>query len=309
MKSLIAVALCVTFSGLACAQAPGYYRVMSIPFTLAGKTVNTVKKPNIIYFNGIPNDVDHFPMDIDVGATAYEYIWATGVSNKLPGVPFADLILGVLFRGGPRTFNIRTDEFDPSPTFDVYANGVNIDHRTGNQNLTSYLLPNVGFGPGVVPVTIVVPSLPGKYQVQGIRLTDVSPASAANNLTNASIRGWCSPPNSINILFAIRGPGVKRLAIRARGPSLAPAGITNPLPNPRVRCYTTNGTLDVTNEDWGSLSAADKADLAAAGYTPTDPLEAALIVNATAQPGTNYYTVSCYSSGGEGIALIEFVEF
>jgi hypothetical protein len=85
------------------------------------------------------------------------------------------------------------------------------------------------------------------------------------------------------------------------GPSLAAAGIVNPLSNPVLELRDGNGALLVANNDWQD-NPAQAAALTSAGLAPTDQLEAGLI--ATLPPGL-YTALLAGLNNGTGIGLVE----
>lgn len=100
-------------------------------------------------------------------------------------------------------------------------------------------------------------------------------------------------------------PPCLTVAIRGRGPSLSAFGVPNVLPDPKLQLNSQSGFPITANDDWGNLPQADKDQLAAAGLTPTNTREAAIV--RTLSPGT--YTVFLESQDvHEGIGLLEIYE-
>jgi hypothetical protein len=100
--------------------------------------------------------------------------------------------------------------------------------------------------------------------------------------------------------FVIDGNGPRTLAIVATGPSLIPFGITNALANPTIRVVRSSDQQVIAgNDDWGS--DANAAQLAAAGFQPSNPVESGLLL--TLAPGA--YTVILEGvAGATGVAVI-----
>jgi hypothetical protein len=120
-------------------------------------------------------------------------------------------------------------------------------------------------------------------------------------LTNISTRGNVQTGNDVMIGgFVIQGSGSQTVAIVATGPSLVPFGITNALANPRITLVRSSDQATLaTNDDW--QADVEQAALQAAGFAPTDPLEAGL--HRTLPPGA--YTVIVEGvGGGTGVAVI-----
>ncbi len=84
--------------------------------------------------------------------------------------------------------------------------------------------------------------------------------------------------------FVIGGDTPRTVVVRARGPSLAPFGLANTLPNPRMSLFAGQ-TVIASNDDWAS--GPDAAAIQSAGLAPSEASESAL--RATLAPGG--YTV------------------
>jgi hypothetical protein len=89
------------------------------------------------------------------------------------------------------------------------------------------------------------------------------------------------------------------VAIVGTGPSLSGHGVANPLPDPNlVLVRSSDQAVLATNDDW--QSAANAAQLHAAGFAPSDPLEAAILV--TLPPGA--YTAILAGNGATGTGVV-----
>jgi hypothetical protein len=121
-------------------------------------------------------------------------------------------------------------------------------------------------------------------------------------LSGISTRGQVLTGDGVMIGgFVITGTAPQTVIVRARGPSLAQAGVANALANPSLQLIrAADQTVVGSNDDWGS--AANAAQVAASGYAPGDPHEAALLV--TLPPGA--YTALVSGSGGvTGVGIVE----
>jgi glucose/arabinose dehydrogenase len=99
--------------------------------------------------------------------------------------------------------------------------------------------------------------------------------------------------------FVIQGSSPRTVAIVGTGPSLSAHGIANPLPDPNlVLVRSSDQAVLATNDDW--QSAANAAQLHAAGFAPSDPLEAAILV--TLPPGA--YTAILAGNGATGTGVV-----
>jgi hypothetical protein len=119
-------------------------------------------------------------------------------------------------------------------------------------------------------------------------------------LVNISTRGPVQTGENVMIGgFIIEGNAPRTVLITARGPSLAPFGIVNALPNPKLEIFSGQVKI-LENDDWESN--ANKADIIATGVAPTDPRESALLV--TLNPGA--YTAIVSGVGGvTGVGIVE----
>jgi hypothetical protein len=87
--------------------------------------------------------------------------------------------------------------------------------------------------------------------------------------------------------------------IRAIGPSLAGA-LANPLPDPTVRVFNSNGTVIGSNDNWRD---AQEAEIQATGQAPPNNLESAILLNLA--PGSGYTAIVSDKNGASGVGLVE----
>lgn len=122
-------------------------------------------------------------------------------------------------------------------------------------------------------------------------------------LLNLSTRCQVNTGGEIGIAgIIITGSAPKQVAFRSQGPNLASYGVPGVLGNPQITIYNGYGQVIGYNDDWVTLSTADKNALASAGATPVDSLESAWV--GTLSPGA--YTMHLSGvGGGTGIGIIE----
>jgi len=120
-------------------------------------------------------------------------------------------------------------------------------------------------------------------------------------LINISTRGQVLTGNDVMIGgFVIQGSGPQQVAVVATGPSLAAFGIANPLANPTLTLVrSSDQAVIATNDNWGS--AANAAQLQAAGFAPSNALESAILI--TLQPGA-YTAIVSGVGGGTGTGIV-----
>ena len=134
------------------------------------------------------------------------------------------------------------------------------------------------------------------------RVQDAVPRASVVNL---STRGVVGTGDGVLIGgFVIGGTSNKTVAIVAQGPSLAVAGITNPLPNPRLTLVrSSDHAIIAVNDDWQNDPNA--AQLAAAGFAPPHPLDSAILLNLP--PGA-YTAIVDDPAGATGVGIVAAYE-
>jgi hypothetical protein len=137
----------------------------------------------------------------------------------------------------------------------------------------------------------------------GGRLNAANALGARPRFSNLSTRCQINAGGSATAGFVISGPSAKQIVLRAQGPNLARYGVASPLADPQIQLYNSSGTLIDSNDNWGTLSAADQAVLSADGLTPGDGAESALVE--TLAPGSYTVVLSDTSPADSGVALIE----
>jgi hypothetical protein len=172
-------------------------------------------------------------------------------------------------------------------------------------------LQTAGFAPNdALESAILVNLPPGAYTAivegsgggTGVGVAAVYEVDARTvPLVNISTRGQVLTGNDVMIGgFVIQGDGPQTVAIVATGPSLVPFGITNALANPTLTLVrSSDQAVLATNDDW--QAAGNAAQLQAAGFAPTNDLEAAILT--TLPPGA-YTAIVEGEGGGTGVAVI-----
>ena len=146
--------------------------------------------------------------------------------------------------------------------------------------------------------TTVVEGVSGSAGVALVEAYDITPADS--RVGNISTRGDITFAGDVMVGgFIIGGSDSTQVIVRALGPSLAPFGIANPLPNPALEIYDSNGAQVAANDDWRSTQAQE---IQATGLPPTNNRESAIVT--TLGPG-NYTAVVHDAGQGSGIGLVE----
>jgi hypothetical protein len=224
----------------------------------------------------------------------------------------------VVIRGiGPSLtkFGFSTSEVLADPTLELHGQGSfqtvtndNWKDTQENEITATGLAPTNDFE-AAIDATLA----PGQYTAvvrgngngRGIALVEVYDVEtgAASRLANLSTRAFVGTGNNIVIAGFILGnkQGNDRVVVRGLGPSLATAGVSNPLPDPTLELRNENGTLLRSNNDWQD-DGAQAAEIAAAGLTPTNNKESAIA--ATLPPGL-YTAILAGLNDGTGVGLVE----
>ena len=148
--------------------------------------------------------------------------------------------------------------------------------------------------------TAIESGIGGSTGVGIVEVFEVSSPSVP--LVNLSTRAQVLTGNDVMIGgFVVQGSGPQKVVIRARGPSLAAAGIANPLHDPTLTLVrSSDQAVIATNDNWGS--SPDASAIALAGFAPSDGLESAIL--ATLQPGA-YTAIVSGVGGATGTAIVE----
>jgi hypothetical protein len=142
----------------------------------------------------------------------------------------------------------------------------------------------------------------GNGNSTGIGLVEVYDlqTSAMSKLGNLSTRGLVGSTQNVMIGGTIiTGPDAARVVFRALGPSLAAAGIQNPLGDPQLDLFDANGAKISSNNNWKD---SQQIAIAGAGLAPSSDLESAILTDLA--PG-NYTAVVNSANSASGIALVE----
>jgi hypothetical protein len=105
--------------------------------------------------------------------------------------------------------------------------------------------------------------------------------------------------------FIVSGPAgsTKRVMVRAIGPSLAQAGILNPLSDTVLELHDSAGNV-IANDDWKTADSQQQ-QIEATGIAPSDDRESALIATLPAGPCT---AVVRGKNNATGVALVEIYD-
>ena len=188
------------------------------------------------------------------------------------------------FPNGASTYSVLTD-----------INGHASTVCTANANAGSY---NVT----ATPLTLT--------QSVSFSLTNSAPTSSPLPIAvNISTRDTVGTANGVMIGgFIIQGSESKSVMIRAIGPTLSRFGVTNALSDPTLELHGSSGATIATNDNWvatqhgGVITADQVTNIRNSGLAPSQPYEAAMIVQL--EPGA-YTAIVGGVKGTAGIGLVE----
>jgi Matrixin len=121
---------------------------------------------------------------------------------------------------------------------------------------------------------------------------------------NISTRGQVQSGDQLLIGgFIVGGQQSKDVVVRALGPSLAAAGISQPLSDPAVELRDASGAVVASNDNWAS--GPNASQIQSENLAPSNPNESAL--QATLNPGS-YTAIVRGANGTTGVGLVEIYD-
>ena len=159
---------------------------------------------------------------------------------------------------------------------------------------------------GAAAGTTYTAILRGAEDGQGIGLIEVYDLDAESfaDLANISTRGFVGTQDNVLIGgIIVRDVSEKNqsqdILLRGIGPSLAGAGIANPLADPQLTLVDVQGNPIAFNDDFAT---DPQGDIGGSGIPPSNPKESA--IRRTLAPGA-YTFILNGANGGTGIGLVE----
>jgi murein DD-endopeptidase MepM/ murein hydrolase activator NlpD len=253
----------------------------------------------------------------------------SNISTRGPALTGNDVMIGGFIVGGTLPKKVLITARGPSltaygvtgalanPKLELYAGQAKILENDDWQTNGAAVIAEIqatGIAPASAQESALMATLnPGAYTAvvsgvgggTGVAIVEVFEQDRPDApLVNISTRGQVQAADRVMIGgFIVQGDSHRQVLVTARGPSLAPYGIANPLANPRLEIFSGQTKL-FENDDWqvqaGGASAV--AAIQATGVAPTDPKEAALLV--TLPPGA--YTAIVSGVGGvTGVGIVE----
>jgi hypothetical protein len=144
----------------------------------------------------------------------------------------------------------------------------------------------------------------GKNNAQGVALAEIFDVSQGNGCKLSHLSARALVGTGENVMAGrviVTGTTGLKTVIRVLGPSLARSGITNPLGNPRMSFYNSNGVLLHSANNW-TENPVQANLLRTSGYAPSDLHEPALIM---LLPAGAYTAVVTGENNTTGVALFD----
>ncbi|MEY2500695.1 MAG: pectinesterase [Verrucomicrobiota bacterium] len=143
----------------------------------------------------------------------------------------------------------------------------------------------------------------GRSSTSGVVVAEVYDLGegGGGQLANISTRGFIDRGEGVMIAGFILGGGTgdSKVIVRGIGPSLAAAGIAQPLADPTLELHDGNGVAIAFNDNWQDTQPDE---IEATGLPPGDKRESAIL--ASLPPGP-YTAVVAGRDGGVGVGLVE----
>jgi hypothetical protein len=128
-----------------------------------------------------------------------------------------------------------------------------------------------------------------------------TPPLTPSRLVNISTRVQVGVGENVLIGgFIIQGHLLKKIILRAIGPSLTANGVVGALQDPMLELRDNTGALIESNDNW--QDSLDAGEIIASTIAPTDPREAAIV--ARLAPG-NYTAIVSGVNNSTGVGLVE----
>ena len=175
------------------------------------------------------------------------------------------------------------------------------------EQASNYTLEHI-FGPVDFWNSFTQPETSGiPYESQGepwhpmaqLALLPTEPGIPSRPLNISTRLGVQTGDNVLIAGFILVGTAPKQVILRALGPSLEKAGITDALADPIMELRAANGTRLAFNNNW---QYSDEEEIVATGIPPSDPYESAIYV--ALEPGA-YTAIVKGRRGTTGVALVE----
>lgn len=237
---------------------------------------------------------------IITGGTTPKKVLIRAVGPSLAGAIPGALENPILELHLPDGSIVTNDDWESDQKGAIEATGL-----APTNGLEAAILTNLGpvdqnvAGSGIY--TAIVKGKDGGTGVGLVEIYDLDEPSSVSVLANISTRGFVQINDGAMIGGFIIGSGANSgtFLIRAIGPSLAAAGIPDPLVDPTLDLYDSQGTPVGSNDEWQS---DQQAAIEATGLAPRDAHESAILADLL--PGA-YTAIVLGKDGTSGVGLVE----
>jgi phospholipase/lecithinase/hemolysin len=267
--------------------AKGANDALTLPFTPPGKAVNLATR--VFVDTGERVAIAGFIVTGNVPKKVLiRGIGPSLVENGVP-TPLANPIL-TLFDNSGNMQAVNDDWKNSADAAEIMNTGI-----APKNDRESAIIGNLA--PGTY--TVVLAGNDGGTGNGLVEVYDLASSSDAT-LANVSTRGFVGTGDNVMIGGVIIGNGDNPIVVvRALGPTLAAAGVSQPLLDPTVELYDQNGALLAFNDNW---KLGQPQSVIATELAPGDDREAVIV--AFAAPG-NYTAVVRGKNNTTGVALVE----
>jgi hypothetical protein len=261
----------------------------------------TPSQQNRILSNIIEDNSAPVPIDLNAdGPTSNDFGDGDNGPNRLQNFP---IVAVTHDPAGETSFNGELNSA-PSSTFTVQLFGnFEGDQQQRLLNIQTVMTDANGFATfqATYPATVEPASVTATATDSLGNTSEMMPPNGPVQLANISTRAVVGTGDNIMIAgFIIRSASVKKVAVRALGPSLS---TPNRLADPYLEIRDQTGALLAKNDDWGS--GGQQQELMDNGLTPSSSLESAIIISL---PQGNYTAQVSGAHGETGTGLVELYD-
>ena len=212
---------------------------------------------------------------------------------------------------GPSLIGVSDALQDPIITL-FNARGDQIDFNNNwKQNPHRQEIIDVGLAPGSPREAAIIDTLgsgiytlveQGANHGEGVALPEIYDlADDELKISAAGTRAFVSTESDVLISgIIIIGSDPLPLLVRALGPSLADARLTDPLQDPTLELISGDGDIIASNDNWKDTQ---EAEIEVTGLAPSDDREAAIVI--TVDPGL-YTAIVAGAGGTTGLGFVQF---
>ena len=219
----------------------------------------------------------------------------------------------VVVRGlGPSLASAGVSGALADPTLELYDSaGTTVATNNNWKDTQEQAIRDTNLAPAdVLEAALVTTLAPGSYTAVmrgvngtiGIGLVEVYDLeeSPQSKLGNISTRSFVGTADSVMIGGAIiAGAEAAQILFRALGPSLASAGINQPLADPELELFNAQGSRIAMNDNW---KATQQLAITGTGLAPANDFESAILIDLN--PG-NYTAIVSGVNGATGVGSVE----